>query len=152
MKAPDSLSLSGYTVLITRPEGMGDNLCQMIDSAGGRAVSFPVIRTAMTDNADECLKLFRSLKEFSHVIFVSRNSVIYAQKLVGDLFDQLRDNNIFAVGAGTAEELKKRGVNKVFYSGNNSGSEALLGHVRLKKTVLQDSRILIVRETEEGNY
>ena len=145
MKIPDSFTLSDYTVLITRPEGQGDNLCQLIESAGGKAVSFPVIRTAITDNVEKCLIQFKSLTDFSHFIFVSRNSVIYIQKLVVDIFDQLRNDNIYAVGAGTAEELKKCGVDKVFYSEGNSGSEALLDHEGLQQTEVQGSNILIVR-------
>ena len=145
MKIPDSLTLPDYTVLITRPEGQGDNLCQLIESAGGKVVSFPVIRTAITDNVEECLNQFKSLTDFSHFIFVSRNSVIYIQKLVVDIFDQLRNENIYAVGAGTAEELKKCGINRVFYSEGSSGSEALLEHAGLQQPAVQGSNILIVR-------
>jgi uroporphyrinogen-III synthase len=71
MIMPDSITLSDYTVLITRPEGQGENLCQLIESAGGKAVSFPVMRATMTDNVEACLNQFKSLTDFSHIIFVA---------------------------------------------------------------------------------
>ncbi len=67
--------LSGFVVLVTRPEHQADELVAAIEDAGGEAIRFPVIDIEPQDSADvsRCLE---ALPAADITIFISTNAVM----------------------------------------------------------------------------
>ncbi|MEX2354124.1 MAG: uroporphyrinogen-III synthase [Gammaproteobacteria bacterium] len=139
-----TVSLDGYKILVTRPGLQGENLCRLINDAGGEAIPFPVIRIVPSQQPGP--GQFRQLLAgSSHIIFVSRNAVVFAAQLAGDLQASLQGKIVFAVGAGTLQELEERGVVDIRSPGPQSGSEAVLALDELEESQISGRHILIIR-------
>ena len=78
----NEISLEGRTVLITRPANQSKNLCDLIRSGNGNAISFPVIEILPKDDPDLGKDLPQLLARTDMMIFVSSNAVRYFDLLV----------------------------------------------------------------------
>ena len=69
-------TLSGFRVLVTRPEHQADEIVAAIEDAGGEAIQFPVIDIEPHESADvsRCLE---TLPTADITIFISTNAVMY---------------------------------------------------------------------------
>ncbi len=132
-------------VMVTRPAGQAENLYRLIESVGGKAIHFPVIDIHPQDNPDLQNDLLAGLDEFGLVIFVSRNAVHYTDRLAPGIFSKLNKMTVFAMGIGTTQELRDKGVKKVIYKKNGTGSEALMEVKELQSENISGQEIVIVR-------
>ncbi len=129
--------LQGVTVLVTRPREQAKDLCELIRSAGGRAVPFPALeieplpRPARPDAACDI------------VIFVSPNAVRFGTGLLSELMTGHDSPMIGAIGPTTAKDLVSAGYPVTLDPGPGFTSEALLSAPELGS--LQGKKILIVR-------
>ena len=135
--------LSGIGVLVTRPAHQAEHLAQLIEADGGRAVRFPTIAIAAPSDPSVLLTILGRLAEYDIAIFVSPNAV---SKAMGVLRAQGRmlppKITIACIGRGTAEELKRFGVQNAVVPAQFD-STGLLATMELRQ--LADRRIVIFR-------
>lgn len=132
--------LAGRGVLVTRPAGQADELCRLIEAAGGRAVRLPTI--AIEPALDPQPLAARLAEPWDLLYFVSRNAVEQALALTPDG----RWPNVVqvaAVGRGTALALTAAGRAPDLVPNERYESEALLTMPELAS--MQGKRVLIVR-------
>ncbi len=128
--------LSGFVVLMTRPERQADELITAIEDYGGEAIRFPVIDIEPKKSADikRCLNM---LPTADITIFISKNAVLYGLHYVnGD------ETAIAAIGPGTksAIELADKHVDIIPLQGYDS--EHLLAEAELQNVSGKNIRII----------
>ena len=129
-----SRRLAACRIWVLRPQGLQHQLCQAIRDKGGEAVELPVSR--ITD-----IPLEASVFEGKDgIIFVSRNAVRAVERHAASL----RQAAVYAVGDGTAAELRRLGCGEVVSAGARGGSESLLDDPGLAAAKVRDRDWLIV--------
>lgn len=98
-------SLSGLTVLVTRPQGLGENLVQTIESRGGEAVFVPAIAIEPLYPDTSELADLATLPAGGLVVFASRNAVAWGARYL----PQPRPR-VAAIGPSTANALAELGL------------------------------------------
>ena len=131
--------------MVTRPEPQAQQLCQMISAAGGRPILVPVMSIEPPGDSVAARRILSERARFNAVIFVSRNAVEFSERLFPGFLSGLAGTQVFALGAGTVFELRRRGVEAVAPGRDGHGSEALLDVAGLQPDRLRDRCILIVR-------
>ena len=136
---PSDMNLQNQTIWVVRPEAQAAHLCEQIETHGGTPVSLPVIeivpleaRPTQPDAADRWL-------------FCSRNAVICG---VPNMFPQLARNDTprcFALGAGTAAELRRHGLPVAGHGGADASSEEMLELPEWQATQVRGMRITLVK-------
>lgn len=137
--------LSGRLIWVTRPPGQCENLCRMLENAGGRAVRFPVIEIVPVRQGLALPDLSRELSTSHLIIFVSRNAVDYANSAIPEFYKIISGKQVLAIGEGTRTRLRQRGINDVICPESGIGSEALLELEQLRPETLAGRSILVVR-------
>lgn len=115
--------LAGYSVLVTRPLGQGIELCQAIQTRGGRAVMCPLQDIVPPADAAAIGRVWDAVQP-DWLVFVSVNAVAGLQQLTGQLTKP--GVRIAAVGAATARALAARGAAVDLCPSAGFNSEALL--------------------------
>ncbi len=93
------MKLAGARVVVTRPAGRGESLCERIKAAGGEALSFPVIDIHALDNVQppdgraDC------------IVFTSVAAVEHGARLVSSAGMETA-----AIGRATANALRDAGI------------------------------------------
>ena len=117
--------LKGLTVLVTRPAHQAEPFCQLVKSAGGKAVRFPVIEIepiALDAAARDALQ-----RPSDCLIFISANAVRLGIEAINNAAPgRLGQSRIMAIGKATAHELESRGVKPDLVPPSPYNSEALL--------------------------
>jgi len=139
-----TIALHGCKVLVTRPRQQGENLCRLIQRAGGQAIPFPVI-TAIAAAQSRTEPVQALIATSSVIIFISRNAVIFTDQLVEDLAATIQGKAVYAVGEGTLQELTSKGILQAKSPGPQSGSEALLALTDFAPDNIRGRQILIMR-------
>ena len=98
-------SLRGVTVLVTRPQGLGEDLVQAIESRGGEAILTPSISIEPVQPDTSELAELSTLPAGGLVIFASRNAVAWGARFL----PQPRPR-IAAIGPSTAKALADLGL------------------------------------------
>lgn len=125
------------TMLITRPDPAGSDLCSYLATQGIKTIHFPTIAFAPPDQAP---KLPLPIENYDWLIFVSPQSVYaYAAKLSGTPLSSR--TKIAAIGAGTAQALAKYSLPPAIYP-SDWNSEGLLNLPAFKR--IKDFNIAIV--------
>jgi uroporphyrinogen-III synthase len=137
---PDPCDLSGLGVLVSRPADQAEGLCQLIESAGGRAVRLPAVQILPASDPEPARALLAAPSDL--MIFVSRNAVIQALPLCPG--GKLPENcTLAAVGEATARALTDAGREPDLTPTGRFDSEALLAMDALQDVL--GSRVTIVR-------
>ena len=145
MEAAISKLRNGYRIWVTRPLGQCENLCRLIENAGGKAIQFPVIEIVPVRQQRALAELCQELQTSHLIIFVSRNAVDLADSAVPEFFKIIAGKQIMAIGEGTRTKLQERGISNVICPDSGIGSEALLEQEQLRPEVLAGKSILVVR-------
>ncbi|AXK38808.1 uroporphyrinogen-III synthase [Crenobacter cavernae] len=134
------MSLSGRTVLVTRPAGLAAPLAARLESAGATPLAFPVIELKPDAAALEALP--RSLACADWVIPVSPSAIDFAADALGSA--KLEKLRFACVGAASARRLAAlTGKAIVHPAGETSDSAALLAEPGF--CVRPGQRVLILR-------
>jgi len=130
-------ALAGCKVLVTRPAGQSGALSKAIESAGGTAVSFPVIDIQPRPD-DEIRRDLAGTPAPDIVIFVSRNAVEFGAPYIAG-----HKGDIAAIGRATANQLAEAGLCVSIDPGQGFTSEQMLEHEDLQ--AVAGKSVLIVR-------
>ena len=136
-------SLSGKTVLITRPLGRETRLRALIEQAGGSVVHYPVfkIQTPTDLEVEQLLRLRDQLHSFAIAIFVSPTAVEQSQIYFPALPEHL---SVISIGSKTTQALSLQNIHTdIEATGHNT--ESLLQSPHLQAPNIQGQRILIFR-------
>jgi uroporphyrinogen-III synthase len=98
-------SLRGVTVLVTRPQGLGENLVQAIESRGGEAILMPSISIQPVQPDTSELADLATVPAGGLIIFASRNAVAWGARYL----PQPRPR-VAAIGPSTAKALAELGL------------------------------------------
>jgi len=126
----NSNSLSGLTVLITRPSNQVDSLRQAIEAEGAKVLSLPLIKIkalnaaqAIQDLKDKVLQL----DSYQSLIFVSNNAVNFGGEVINNYWPQFPVGvDVIAVGPTTAEAASVRFACEVIQPSSGMTSEDIL--------------------------
>lgn len=129
--------LNGCGVLVTRPADQAEELCSVIEGAGGDVVRFPVLRIARRDPRMVAAEYAR-LPSPDIIVFVSRNAVVHGLAAVS-----VSSAAIAAVGPATEASLEAAGASVDISVAEGFDSETLLTHPALRD--VQGRTVLIVR-------
>ena len=134
-------SMENKRILITRPKQQAQRLIELVSASGATPIAFPTIEIKPIESSS----VFNNIEQYDQLIFISRNAV----DLAFDLYllnEKLPENiEIFAVGAGTAEELTEKKVLNVIHTGSQADSESLLQCPALQAELVAGKQILIVK-------
>lgn len=145
MSRDNNRPLSGVTVMVTRPEGQGEALCGLVEAAGGRAVSFPVMVIQALDDAETRRRLHSAVSGSDMVMFVSRNAVRYARELLPDMAAGMAGRIVCAAGAATRRALLDAGIVGVIHAESTRASEELLARPELAAEKIAGRQVVIIR-------
>ncbi len=137
-----SCDLQGIGVLVTRPSGQAEPLCNLITEQGGRAIHLPTISIVPTADSSSARALLNKIDDYHVVIFVSPNAVRYGLELMDGRRISPK-TKVTVVGKGTARALAERDVEVDILPQRQFDSESLLALREL--TEIADKRVLIVR-------
>lgn len=98
-------NLNGLTVLVTRPQGLGDDLVRAVESRGGTALLLPAIAIEPLQPDTSELAELATLPAGGLAIFASRNAVAWGARFL----PQPRPR-IAAIGPSTARALAELGL------------------------------------------
>ncbi len=140
-----SSRLKGYVVLVSRPLNRAVSLTAKIKDEGGQVILAPMIGTKPIQNQQRFSALIGRLSDYTSVIFISRNAVELGVEEIKRQNQALDRLSIFAVGVGSATELKDRGFLNVQTPHREFSSEGLLKLDELQATSVGGTKILIVR-------
>ncbi|QIB65253.1 uroporphyrinogen-III synthase [Kineobactrum salinum] len=136
--------MAASAVLVTRPAGQGDSLCQAIAGRGRPVHQLPLLELQPLPalSAQERARVL-ALDEFQHIIFISANAVRFGMAVIEDHWPQLPVGlHWYAVGDGTARALAGHGVSAEV-PGLEMSSEGLLQLPGLSR--VEGHRVLLVK-------
>ncbi|MCX2782746.1 uroporphyrinogen-III synthase [Microbulbifer thermotolerans] len=141
--------LQGKRILITRPEHQCGDWLALLQSAGARVDSIPMLAIEPIEKGPGWQVLKAQVLDFDqvdHAIFVSRNAVQLGCDWLEDYWPQLPQGpRYYAIGAATTSALRSRGIECVTSESipDTMDSEALLSLPSLQNVTGQ--RVLIFR-------
>lgn len=152
------MDLAGIKVLLTRPEGQGDQLLQAIEDRGGQCLQYPVMAIEPLDQqADPTIwqqtkQAIINLDQYQQVIFISTNAVRFGMAWIEQYWPQLPVGIAWhAIGKATGQALDATGVNCI--AGDEQSpmnSEALLQQSSLQ--AVAQAKVLIMRGVGGREY
>lgn len=131
--------------MVSRPHNQAVSLCDRIEAEGGVAILAPMIAIRPISDRERCGAVIGRLDEYSIVIFISRNAVEFGIQKAVQRKKNLNGATIYAVGVGTAAELKERGYPDVATPHGEFTSEGLLQLDGLRGDAIRDAKVLIIR-------
>lgn len=140
---PSEQDLSGWRVLVCRPQPRADELCHELAAFGAETRALPMMEIVPLALDGEMRSRLLDLDHYQHVICVSPSA---AERLLAEM-DQWWPQwpagiQWWGVGSGTARILREAGLDcRSPQQGHNS--EALLAEPALSATALIHSRVLI---------
>ena len=119
--------LSGLSILVTRPDPAGTELCELIEQNSGRALLFPTIAFAAPPDQTQYQQALMSLGEQDWLIFVSPQAVYHSVPAIRRQWPEFPASVKFAaIGAGTRLALHQAGYQAVICPEIDWHSEGLL--------------------------
>lgn len=138
--------LDGQRVLVTRPAHQADTLCDLIESAGGIALRYPVLAIVAIPESETNRLIIEQLERYHLAIFISPNAVNFGLDRILELAPLPANLRLATVGKGSSRELQRRlGREPDLCPTGRFNSEALLALPALQQ--VSGKQILIVRGT-----
>ena len=129
-------------VVLTRQAQFLGNMAAILEKLDYQPIAIQTLEIEPVVN-DELLELCRNLDQFTDIVFVSRNAVEIGMALIKQQGLNVPDAvRVLAVGAETAKQLYKFGIDAVFPD-HGTGADALLSVKKLAD--LSGRNILIIR-------
>jgi len=131
-------SLSGRTILITRPASQAIELATMLKEEGAHPALFPLIEIA--PQAEALARLAADANAADWLVFVSPSAIDCAWPTLAGLASNVR---LATIGAASAAKLSAMAKRPVVFAHQGQDSSSLLQEAALQN--LEGQRILIVR-------
>jgi uroporphyrinogen-III synthase len=125
-------SLSGRSIVITRPREHAPALAERIRAAGGDPILFPTIEILPPEDPEMVSRVIARLERFQLAIFVSPTAAQRGHGMVSATRAWPEGLRVAAVGAGTASALVGLGLRDVISPSTEADSEALAALPELK--------------------
>ncbi len=139
-----SKPLAGTSVLVTRPVGQAEQLCERLQAEGALAVHLPTLAIVPSRPSAALDALLAEVPAADWAVFASRNAVRYGLRLLAERGLRLdRRARLATVGAGTAKALNEQGYAVSCQPGQGFNTEALLAMPEFD--VAAGERVLIFR-------
>ncbi len=140
-----SKPLLNKTILVTRPNGRETNLCQLIETAGGRVIYYPAItiRELPEQKIKKLRALYAQLEQFSMAIFISPTAVEQSHIYFPSFPENIR---IVSMGSKTTKALEKLNIPVAIESPKHN-TETLLETEAFASEKIKHHNILIFRGT-----
>ena len=142
----DARPLFGKRVLVTRPRDQAAEMVALLESSGAEAIEAPMIRIAPPEDFGPLDAACAAVHEYDWIMFASANAVdVFVKRLLATPFDlrALKDVNLCAVGAATAERLRELGL-KVDFVPAEYRAEALVEGLAASRDI-SGVRVLLPR-------
>jgi uroporphyrinogen-III synthase len=140
-------SLSGLTVLITRPSNQVESLRRAIESGGAKVLSLPLIEIRALNDAQAIQDLKDKVLQldcYQSLIFVSNNAVSFGGEVINNYWPQFPLKvDVIAAGPTTAEAASERFACEVIQPTSGMTSEDILRLPQLQD--VSEKKIGIVR-------
>lgn len=144
MAPPETPTLENIHVLVTRPEDQQQNLVELIESEGGKAIRFPTIEIAPTEQQQQLHDMLRHLDTYNLAIFISPNAAQFVFDTLSKLGLSLPESLLLAcVGKGCARAVEEQGYTVHAMPVSGIGSEGLLEHELMQ--LVEGKRVVIFR-------
>jgi uroporphyrinogen-III synthase len=137
--------LNGMSVFVTRAAHQAEELCQLIEAAGGRPIRFPVTRIEpVAATHPQIVSALPHVASMDAIVFVSPNAVQHGLELLKNQEIKLSPrSSLFAIGPGTKRSLAERGFSNILMPLEHFDSQALLALPELRD--VSQKKILIIR-------
>jgi len=139
--SPDSIIPNKELVLLTRQNRYLGNMQSIIERLDYQAVHVPTLAIDIRVR-DDVIERLEQLKSYTDIVFVSRNAVEIGMPLINKYGGLPKTIRTLAVGAETAKQLYRFGVDAMFPD-SGTGADALLKVGQLSD--LTGRNILIIR-------
>lgn len=142
MKEPTDLQ--GLRVLVTRPVGQADALCDRLTAAGARVRRVPVLDIRFLDEEPAVQAGLDQLDQADLLVFTSVNAVEGLKRALarGAWVWPPKGPEIAAIGAATAQRLEAEGMSVTVRPMAPYNSEGLLAHPRLHQ--VGEQRVVLI--------
>jgi uroporphyrinogen-III synthase len=142
MGAKPELALANIGVAITRPIDQAKKLTQLIQTAGGHVIAFPLIAIVELEDYTQFEQVIADINTYDWILFISSNAV---QNSLPRLIKHgiPRHLQFAAIGPTTAQSLQTFGINKVLIPQGRFDSESLLSLPEMQ--MMQGKKVMIVR-------
>ena len=136
--------MAAETILVTRPLGQGETLCQALQRAGFRACQLPLLQLeALPELSAAARRSVQGLAQYRRVIVVSGNAVHHGMPWIERYWPRLPPGPAwYAVGEATARALRAHGI-QARTPGIDMTSEGLLALPELQ--AVSGERLLIIK-------
>lgn len=138
-------TLAGQTIVVTRPQGQAQGLCERIEALGGQALLFPVLGIAPAADDSELAAVLPRLDSFDLAYFVSPNAVEHAFDYILPRRGWPIGLRVTTVGPGSARALHERGFEQVIAPAEGFDSEAVLALPEFSPQAVRGRRVLVFR-------
>jgi len=130
-------------VLVTRPAGQAQGLCDRLEIAGFRAVHIPTLGIEPVTGSALLDTLSAALERYQLAVFVSVNAVQHGLARILERRDWPEDTAIATVGLATTAAVEALGLHVDYVPAHEYSSEGLLALPALQD--MQDRRVVILR-------
>ncbi|MDX5363334.1 MAG: uroporphyrinogen-III synthase [Pseudazoarcus pumilus] len=138
-------TLAGRTIVVTRPAGQAETLCQAIESRGGQALRFPVLGIAPAADEAPLADVTARLEAFDMAFFVSPNAVEHALGYILQRRDWPPGLQVSTVGGGSERALHRMGFAHVVVPVSGFDSEAVLALPEFSAEAMRGRRLVVFR-------
>jgi len=147
MDSPRSqdLPLAGRLIVVTRPAGQAESLCEAIARLGGEAIRFPVIEIAEPEDTAALQAATANLQDYHLAFFVSPNAVSHALDFILPRRSWPADTLVATVGKGSESALARYGFGDVIAPEQGFDSEAVLALPAFAADAVCGRRVAIFR-------
>jgi uroporphyrinogen-III synthase len=130
-------------VLVTRPAGQAQGLCDLIEAGGGRAIHLPAIDILPPVDTTPLLAICDALEQFDLAVFISVNAVAHGLDVILKRRDWPAGTQIAAVGPASNAALVDYGLRIDYLPRHEYSSEGLLDLEALQN--MRGRRVVIFR-------
>jgi uroporphyrinogen-III synthase len=138
-------ALAGRHIVVTRPAGQADSLCEAISTRGGIPLCFPVLAIAAIADPTALNALSDRLDEFDLAFFVSPNAVHHALTPILARRPWPARVVVATVGKGSERALERFGFRAVVAPRSGFDSESVLSLAEFQPQAVRGKRIVIFR-------
>lgn len=137
--------LAGRSIVVTRPAGQAEGLCDALSALGARPLRFPLLTIAPVEDTAPIDAVAGRLDEFSLAFFVSPNAVAFGLEALSRRAPWPAGLRVATVGKGSEAALAAHGHHQVIAPDSGFDSEAVLALPEFQAPAVAGKAVLILR-------